>query len=605
MALSLAILAMLPGMAEAQDMVSVQDTRTANQNIDGTTARSDSLDRLVVYPGDSLWSISQERLGPSASPEQIANEVGHTFKLNRERIGDDPNLIFPGQELLLPPVAESAPPEWVAEPRSPRQVSGPTTSEPSFPEPMTEPTTPEQSFSGPQDELTTPETGVLPGPSVAPEPLTNSEPVNTFNFMVMVIVVLITLYVYALVVAARTVKTGRDLGSDELFFVLLVPALNEEEVIAKTLDSLLALHGKFSVLVIDDASDDGTVAAVTPFLDDQRVWLIERPREQARRGKGDVLNHAYAALQELELVKKRYGPENVITVVFDSDTRVKPHFLQAVAPYFRDPKVAGVQSAVRMYNAAQNFLTLWQNLEFAIWGSILCRAKNLLGSASLGGNGQCVRLSALAELGPEPWQTSSLTEDLDLSLQLLRRGWQLRFCPSVAVYQEAVIHLDKLVRQRSRWVQGHLVCWQHLPSLLRSRLPVYTRLDLLVFLLLPAAVLPIGLASLSSWAQFLLYFGQWSVWNVLAWYALGFMAAPLAVVYLKFSGRRSLWQSLLHGHLFAFFSFVWFLAAIAACWNVMLGRRVWAKTSRVATEPEAKLLRPTETSVTNNRREVR
>jgi hypothetical protein len=94
------------------------------------------------------------------------------------------------------------------------------------------------------------------------------------------------------------------------------------------------------------------------------------------------------------------------------------------------------------------------------------------------------------------------------------------------------------------------------------------------------------------------------VWNVLAWYALGFMAAPLAVVYLKFSGDRSLWQSLLYGHLFAFFSFVWFLAAIAACWNVMLGRRVWLKTSRVATEPEATLLSPTETADTPNEEEV-
>lgn len=167
----------------------------------------------------------------------------------------------------------------------------------------------------------------------------------------------------------------------------------------------------------------------------------------------------------------------------------------------------------------------------------------------------------------------------------------MRFCPSVAVYQEAIPEFGRLVRQRSRWLQGHLVCWRYLPSLLRNRrLPGRTRLDLFVFLLLPGLVLPVGLSSISSWSQFLLYFGQWSAWHLLAWYALGFMAAPFAVMYLRVSERRSLWHSILYGHLFAFFSFVWFLAGVAACWNILLGRRAWMKTSRIAVEPEAELL---------------
>jgi hypothetical protein len=63
----------------------------------------------VVEPGDSLWSISEEHIGPGATPKQIAYEVERTFDLNRERIGGNPNLSFPGQEfVLLPPASDTA-----------------------------------------------------------------------------------------------------------------------------------------------------------------------------------------------------------------------------------------------------------------------------------------------------------------------------------------------------------------------------------------------------------------------------------------------------------------------------------------------------------------
>jgi 1,2-diacylglycerol 3-beta-glucosyltransferase len=281
-------------------------------------------------------------------------------------------------------------------------------------------------------------------------------------------------------------------------------------------------------------------------------------------------------------------------VVFDADTNVEPHFLRAVAPYFRDPTVAGVQSAVRMYNADQKILTLWQHLEFAVWGKVFCKAKDRLGSMTLGGNGQCVRFSALSSLGDEPWQTSSLTEDLDLSLRLLSKEWRVRFCSSVAVWQEAVPRLGALVRQRSRWLQGHVVCWQHLPALLRSRLPVCARLELLLFLLLPMVFLPIGLTSIANWLHvlFSLFVGDWNYWNydgdwdywntvsLLTWYVLGFGMAPLVVVAWQQIDRPPLWRLLLHSHFFSLYSFVWFAASARVYLQVLLGRHAWFKTSR-------------------------
>ena len=91
-ALSVAILAVLPGVAEAQG------TNHHNASADG------SAERLVVAPGECLWSISEERLGPNATPQQIAREVELIYALNRNTIGADPDLIFVGQRLSLPQV---------------------------------------------------------------------------------------------------------------------------------------------------------------------------------------------------------------------------------------------------------------------------------------------------------------------------------------------------------------------------------------------------------------------------------------------------------------------------------------------------------------------
>jgi hypothetical protein len=58
---------------------------------------------VVVAPGDSLWKIAAERLGPGASNTEIQAELVRIWDRNSARIGTgDPNLIFPGTRLTIP-----------------------------------------------------------------------------------------------------------------------------------------------------------------------------------------------------------------------------------------------------------------------------------------------------------------------------------------------------------------------------------------------------------------------------------------------------------------------------------------------------------------------
>lgn len=98
LALWAVILLVSPVVAHAQQIAPTKGTQDAI---------NEGVERIVVSPGDSLWTITSERLGPNASPQHVANGVERIYALNRNRIGD-PDLIFPGQKLLLPPTAQLA-----------------------------------------------------------------------------------------------------------------------------------------------------------------------------------------------------------------------------------------------------------------------------------------------------------------------------------------------------------------------------------------------------------------------------------------------------------------------------------------------------------------
>ena len=72
----------------------------------GKGLRSDRLPRVhKVRRGESLWTIAESALGTN-EPVRIARYWHKVHRANREVIGADPNILFPGQQLVLP--AESA-----------------------------------------------------------------------------------------------------------------------------------------------------------------------------------------------------------------------------------------------------------------------------------------------------------------------------------------------------------------------------------------------------------------------------------------------------------------------------------------------------------------
>jgi 1,2-diacylglycerol 3-beta-glucosyltransferase len=286
-----------------------------------------------------------------------------------------------------------------------------------------------------------------------------------------------------------------------------------------------------------------------------------------------------------------------VVVVVDADGRLEPDALTTVAPLFTDPRTAAVQVGVRMYNRDSGWLARMQDMEFLVFTEIFQRARQRHGNAGLGGNGQFVRLSALKCLGDEPW-TDYLTEDLDMGLRLQAQGWRTSFTPATFVSQEGLTALRPLMRQRTRWYQGHLQCWSRIAALLNCPdLSAGRTLDLIVYLVSPVTVLLITLslaAFLPSLAVVLATRWDATVHSVFAnnglllwWYLLVFAVIPLiAYIYWRASRRTShdvtFPQALLYALLFSFYAYVWLPVGWRATWRLLRGDRSWSKTLRLA-----------------------
>jgi cellulose synthase/poly-beta-1,6-N-acetylglucosamine synthase-like glycosyltransferase len=395
-----------------------------------------------------------------------------------------------------------------------------------------------------------------------------------------------------LVVMLIVRKTKGELATKQpeqpLKYIFMVPALNEELVIEPSVRRLLAMPGDVEVLVINDGSVDRTGEIVAAMAaEDPRVRLLTRVAPNARQGKGKALNHAYRTIAA-ECAAAGIDPATVVICVMDADGLLDRHAIEAVNGLFGHDDLGAAQIGVRIVDRHPIRLRL-QDIEFYTYTRVFQQGRNHLGSVGLGGNGQFTRLSALLDLGSDPW-TECLTEDLDLGLQLTLKGWRLAFTDKAFGHQQGLMNISQLIRQRTRWVQGYFQCWKRIPQILTMPGHWWTVVDLLFVIMWPAvSCLFLPVAMVASWAvagfaltQVELSASQWVVMAGLMYlFAFG-TSILLGGAYARRSGDMSLWRTVMLIHTIWLFQFVWAAAAWKGIVRIVRRQGSWAKTARVA-----------------------
>ena len=236
---------------------------------------------------------------------------------------------------------------------------------------------------------------------------------------------------------------------------VVVPAYNEEKVIVRTVQSLLAQEypGALEIIVVDDGSPDRTADVVTAaFENNPGIRVLRKPNG----GKASALNLG---------VREATGE---IVVAVDADTLLAPGAIEALVAPLSDDRVGAVAGNAKVGNRI-NLVTRWQAVEYITSQNLDRRAFSLLNCITVvPGAVGAWRRGLVLDAGGFSEQT--LAEDQDLTLTLLRRKWHIAYADQAIAYTEAPDTLQGLSRQRFRWSFGTLQCaWKHRGALFRRR----------------------------------------------------------------------------------------------------------------------------------------
>ncbi len=235
---------------------------------------------------------------------------------------------------------------------------------------------------------------------------------------------------------------------------VLVPAYNEEKVICKTIDALLAsTYAPLEIIVVDDGSTDGTYRrAREAYAHEPRVRVFT----QSNGGKSRALNFGLQQTQS-EMV-----------VAQDADTIVRPDAISKLVRHFVHARVGAVAGNAKVGNRI-NLLTDWQALEYITSQNLDRRAFATLNCITVvpGAIGAWRRQLVLKAGG---FQNDTLAEDAALTMTIRRMGYQIDYEDEAIGLTEAPDSVRGFLKQRFRWMYGTLqAAWKNRDVLFRPR----------------------------------------------------------------------------------------------------------------------------------------
>lgn len=317
---------------------------------------------------------------------------------------------------------------------------------------------------------------------------------------------------------------------------VLIPAYNEEKVVANTVRSVLnSDYGPFRVLVVNDGSTDGTLRVLHETFDnDPRVVILDKPNG----GKSAALNYAIGFVTE----------DAFVTI--DADTQIESQALKKLAAHLSDAAVAAIAGNAKVGNRI-NMITWFQAGEYITSQNLERRALDALNCITVvpGAIG-CWRTEVVRRLGGFNGQTAA--EDADLTVMIRREGYRIVYEDGAIAWTEAPVTVKTLMKQRFRWSYGILqTVWKHRDAIGREGtlgkfgLPNVIIFQVIMPLFGPITDLMLLFALLLEWFQYSSHPASWtpdSLYRLLFFFAVLMLVDMLGSVLAFAMEHREQWS---------------------------------------------------------------
>ena len=338
---------------------------------------------------------------------------------------------------------------------------------------------------------------------------------------------MVAVHLGTLALASLFYRERRDDSGEQVSFLVLIPAHNEELVIAKGLEAIEAdRRPRDNVLVVADRCSDATAEIARSF----GATVLER-------GEDEVPGRAAARQAGLEHAR---ALEWDAVLMLDADSVIEPGFFDAC-----ERALAGGTIAVQARSESSHGRTLANEASlaaFTLQGITLPRGRSRLGlSVRLRGTGMAIRReTALRHRFRAP-----ASEDLFFTLDLLLDGVRCKHVDSARLRSEGASSWGSFGGQKMRYEAGRMSAARaYVPRLLRRvlRHRDAAAFETAWFLATPpfaigalSLLLATGLAAIASAWTLALVFGA----------AFGVLALALAIGLIQAGAGLRTWLALL------------------------------------------------------------
>ena len=297
--------------------------------------------------------------------------------------------------------------------------------------------------------------------------------------------VCVTTYILSRFVFSLFYRSKPDAGIEPPIAIVM-PGFNEQDAIAASLRSLLALEyprEKLELIAVNDGSTDGTLAEMQRVAEESqgRVRVIDFPEN---RGKRAAMAAGIRA-SEAEVI-----------VFVDSDSVVEPDALRRLVQPLADPRVGAVCGHANVLNVRETWLTRMQAVRYFVAFRVVKAAESVFNAVTCcSGCFSAYRREAILPR-MEWWESqrflgveSTFGDDRSLTNCVLR-DWRIVYEKKAISHTIVPTTFRAFVTQQTRWKRS----WTR-ESLLVARFiwrkhPVaafFTYLSIVLPLLAPAA----------------------------------------------------------------------------------------------------------------------